>query len=349
MVRSQLASMRVPWVQLRRGGADNEASMTHRMMSTTKARLDRLPTTAGMALPSTRLIRDIYADKRVLGRPVVSVEFFPPKTPQGETTLFERTLPALAAVAPDFYSVTYGAGGSTRDKTLAIADRIQREHQTTTMAHLTCISTSRVDIERYLLEARGKGIRNILALRGDPPQAGGELARPESGFDYSYQLVAFIKQMGGFSIGTAGFPESHVACTEGKHVDWQRLKAKIDHGADVVLTQLFFDNDDYFRFRDYLVETLGVSVPITPGVLPILNTEQIKRFTRICGSTLPAPLLAKLEAFGDDAQAVTEFGVEFATRQCEALLAGGAPGLHLYSLNKAHAATRIIENLGLEA
>ena len=155
--------------------------------------------------------------------------------------------------------------------------------------------------------------------------------------------------MGGFSIGTAGFPESHVACTEGKHVDWQRLKAKIDRGADVVLTQLFFDNDDYFRFRDYLVETLGVSVPITPGVLPILNTEQIKRFTRICGSTLPAPLLAKLEAFGDDAQAVTEFGVEFATRQCEALLAGGAPGLHLYSLNKAHAATRIIENLGLEA
>ena len=323
--------------------------MTHRMTSTTKSRLDRLPTTAGMALPSTRLIRDIYADKRVLERPVVSVEFFPPKTPQGEPTLFERTLPALAAVAPAFYSVPYGAGGSTRDKTLAIADRIQREHQTTTMAHLTCISTSRVDIERYLLEARGKGIRNILALRGDPPQAGGELARPESGFDYSYQLVAFIKQMGGFSIGTAGFPESHVACTEGKHVDWQRLKAKIDRGADVVLTQLFFDNDDYFRFRDYLVETLGVSVPITPGVLPILNTEQIKRFTRICGSTLPAPLLATLEKFGDDVEAVTEFGIEFATRQCEALLAGGAPGVHLYSLNKAHAATRISENLGLEA
>ena len=323
--------------------------MTHPMTSTTNSRLDRLPLRAGMAPPSIRLIRDIYTDKRAMGRPVISVEFFPPKTPKGDETLFERTLPALQTVAPDFYSVTYGAGGSTRDKTLAVVDRIQREHRITTMAHLTCICTSRADIERYLLEARGKGIRNILALRGDPPQVGGELARPESGFDYSYQLVAFIKQMGGFSIGTAGFPESHVACTEGKHVDWQRLKAKIDHGADAVLTQLFFDNDDYFRFRDYLVETLGVSVPITPGVLPILNTEQIKRFTRICGSTLPAPLLAKLEAFGDDAQAVTEFGVEFATRQCEALLAGGAPGLHLYSLNKAHAATRIIENLGLEA
>ena len=317
------------------------------MTSTTKSHLDRLPVRAGLAPPSIRLIRDIYADKRALGRPVISVEFFPPKTPKGDKTLFDRTLPALQAIAPDFYSVTYGAGGSTRDKTLEVVDRIQREHRVTTMAHLTCIGTSRADIERYLLEARGKGIRNILALRGDLPKDGGPQAQVECAFEYSYQLVAFIKQMGGFSIGTAGFPESHVACTEGKHVDWQRLKAKIDHGADVVLTQLFFNNDDYFTFRDYLVKTLGVSVPITPGVLPILNTEQIKRFTQICGSTLPAALLVKLEAFGDDADAVTAFGVEYATRQCEALLAGGAPGLHLYSLNKSHAVTRIIENLSL--
>ena len=315
--------------------------------ASTNSRLDHRPVTAGVAPPSIRLIRDIYADKRAKGLPVISVEFFPPKTPKGDETLFERTLPALQAVAPDFYSVTYGAGGSTRDKTLAVVDRIQREHRTTTMAHLTCISTSRPDIDRYLLEARDKGIRNILALRGDLPNNSGGLPRLDSCFEYSYQLVALIKRTGGFSIGTAGFPESHVACTDGKQVDWQRLKVKIDHGADFVLTQLFFDNDDYFTFRDYLVETLGVRVPITPGVLPILNTEQIKRFTQICGSTLPAPLLAKLDAFGDDAEAVTEFGVEFATRQCEALLAGGAPGLHLYSLNKAHAATRIIDNLGL--
>ena len=321
--------------------------MTDRMTSTTYSRLDRRPATAGMAPPSIRLIRDIYADKRAAGRPVISVEFFPPKTPKGDETLFERTLPALQAVAPDYYSVTYGAGGSTRHKTLEVVDRIQREHHATTMAHLTCIGTSRTDIERYLLEARDKGIRNILALRGDPPQGSGELARLEGSFEYSYQLVGFIKRTGSFSIGTAGFPESHIACTEGKHVDWQRLKAKIDEGADFVLTQLFFDNDDYFTFRDYLVETLGVRVPITPGVLPILDTEQIQRFTRICGSTLPAALLAKLEVFGNDAEAVAEFGVEFATRQCEALLAGGAPGLHLYSLNKARAATRIIQNLGL--
>ena len=315
--------------------------------ATHNSRRDPLRVTADRASPPIRLIRDIYADKRAVGRPVISVEFFPPKTPKGDQTLFDRTLPALQAVAPDFYSVTYGAGGSTRDKTLAVVDRIQREHRTTAMAHLTCINTSRADIERYLLEARDRGIRNILALRGDPPEHGGEGAQQESGFEYSYQLVACIKQTGGFSIGTAGFPESHIACTEGKYIDWQRLKAKIDEGADFVLTQLFFDNDDYFTFRDHLVETLGVSVPITPGVLPILNTKQITRFTRVCGATLPASLLEKLEAFGDDAEAVTEFGVELATQQCEALLAGGAPGLHLYSLNKAHAPRRIIQNLGL--
>ena len=253
----------------------------------------------------------------------------------------------MQAIRPHFYSVTYGAGGSTRDKTLDIADRIQRELHATAMAHLTCISTPRPEIERYLLEARERGIRNILALRGDPPQNVDELAELESGFEYSYQLVTFIRRLGGFSIGTAGFPECHVGCNEGKHVDWQRLKAKIDAGADLVLTQLFFDNDDYFAFRDYLVDTLGVRVPLTPGVLPILGTQQIKRFTALCGATLPAPLRAKLERFGDDAEAVADFGIEFATRQCEALLAGGAPGLHVYSLNRARAVTSIVESLGL--
>ena len=319
--------------------------MTRRMTSTTSTRLDRLPATAGAAAPPVRLIRDIYAEQRMLGQPVLSIELFPPKTPKGNALLFEHALPALRDLEPDFYSVTYGAGGSTRDRTIAIVDRIQREHQTTTMAHLTCISTSRADIEHFLLDARKRGIRNILALRGDPPLDNG--GPVERGFEYSYQLVEFIKAIGGFSIGTAGFPESHIACTEGKHVDWQRLKAKIDRGADFVLTQLFFDNDDYFAFRDYLTETLGVSVPITPGILPILSTDQIRRFTSLCGATLPAAVSAKLDAYGNDAAAVGEFGVEFATRQCEALLAGGAPGLHFYSLNKPHAPTRIIGNLGL--
>ncbi len=316
------------------------------MTSTPHARLNPTPAPAGVATPSIRLIRDIYAERRAEGHLALSFEFFPPKTPKGEVALFERTLPALQMLRPDFYSVTYGAGGSTRDKTLSIVDRIQREHGATTMAHLTCISTSRSEIERYLIEARAKGIRNILALRGDPPlETGSE--QFERGFEYSYQLVEFIRQMGDFSIGTAGFPESHIACTEGRHVDWQRLKAKIDRGADFVLTQLFFDNDDYFAFRDYLVDTLEVSVPITPGILPILNAGQIKRFTALCGATLPAALATKLDSYGDDADAVADFGIELATRQCEALLAGGAPGLHFYTLNKTHAATQIVRNLGL--
>ena len=321
--------------------------MTRPMSASSDSRLARLPATAGVASTSIKLIRDIYADARALGRPVMSIELFPPKTEKGEATLFERTLPALQALRPDFYSVTYGAGGSTRDKTLDIADAIQRHHHTTTMAHLTCISTPRAEIERYLEDARSRGIRNVLALRGDPPQDPEAGRRNEPDFEYSYQLVEFIRRRGGFSIGTAGFPESHVTCTEGRHVDWQRLKAKIDAGSDFVLTQLFFDNDDYFAFRDYLVGELGVEVPLTPGVLPILSREQITRFAALCGATLPPDLISRLESFGDDATAGADFGVEFASRQCEALLAGGAPGLHLYSLNRADAATAIFKHLGL--
>lgn len=317
------------------------------MTSTTDTPPAREPARAEAEPPAAALVRDIYADARRAGRPVVSIELFPPRTPEGQAALFERTVPAMQALRPHFYSVTYGAGGSTRGRTLDVADRIQREHGATAMAHLTCISTPRPAIERYLREARARGIRNVLALRGDPPQNADELAEMESGFEYSYQLVTFIRQLGGFSIATAGFPESHVACTEGKHVDWRRLKAKIDAGADLVLTQLFFDNDDYFAFRDYLTGALGVRVPLTPGVLPILSPQQIKRFAAICGAKLPAALVEKLEGFGDDAEAAADFGIEFATRQCEALLAGGAPGLHVYSLNRARAVTRIVGDLGL--
>ena len=294
-----------------------------------------------------RLIREIYAQKRAAGRPVVSIEFFPPKTPQGEESLFERALPRLIAARPDFCSVTYGAGGSTHDKTLEVVDRIQRHHQVTGMAHLTCISSTREEIRGFLQDASTLGIRNILALRGDPPTGATDVGKLDNGFDYSYQLIDFIRTQGEFSIGTAGFPESHMACDEGKHVDWQRLKNKIDHGADFVLTQLFFDNTDYFEFLDYMVDTLGVTVPITPGILPIISTEQVKRFTALCGAGLPQHLAAQLDALDDDADAVVQFGIDFATRQCEELLRGGAPGLHLYSLNKSRSSLQILRNLGL--
>ena len=296
-----------------------------------------------------RPIREIYAENRELGRPVVSIELFPPKTSQSYQSLVERALPRLAAATPDFFSVTYGAGGSTHDKTLEVVDQVQRQYGITGMAHLTCVGSTRVQIEQYLEDAKRLGIRNILALRGDPPVDDPEFIRPDNGFDYSYQLVDFIKTQGRgeFSIGAAGFPESHTDCTDGKHVDWRRLKNKIDHGTDFVLTQLFFDNADYFEFLEYMTGTLGVTVPITPGILPILSTEQVKRFTTICGATLPDRLVTQLDALGDDADAVRAFGVEFATRQCEELLAGGAPGLHLYSLNRSPACLEILKNLSL--
>jgi len=293
-----------------------------------------------------QFINDIHKRKEQAGLPVVSFEFFPPKTDEGDKALLERTIPALMKLNPDYCSVTYGAGGSTRDKTLMIVDRIQREHGLTAMMHLTCVGSTREQLRAAVEQARAAGIKNILALRGDPPGGTGEWKAMEGGFEYSYQLVTFLRELGGFCIGTAGFPEGHIACTEGKEVDWRRLKAKVDCGADFVITQLFFENSDFFAFRDFLVR-LGVTVPICPGVLPILSTAQLKRFTNVCGATIPAELQRTLEKFGDDDAATTEFGIEFATRQCEALLKAGAPGIHFYTLNKAHSTTQIVHNLGL--
>jgi methylenetetrahydrofolate reductase (NADPH) len=292
-------------------------------------------------------IRDIFEAAKVSRRPVVSFEFFPTKTEEGERTLLEKTIPALRQLHPAFCSVTYGAGGGTREKTLGIVDRIQREQQITAMAHLTCVNATIDETCAVLEQTRALGIKNVLALRGDPPNGATEFVKTEGGFEYSYQLVQRIREFGAFSIGVAGFPEGHIACHEGRHVDWQRLKAKIDHGADFVITQLFFDNSHYFEFRDFLAAQ-GVTVPIVPGILPILSTSQIKRFVAMCGAGLPAPLLSELERRGDDDEAVTQFGIEYATRQCEELLREGAPGLHFYTLNKARSTTAVVKNLALE-
>ena len=293
-----------------------------------------------------RFIRDIFADARTGRRPVISFEFFPTKTPEGERTLLEKTIPALGELKPDFCSVTYGAGGSTREKTLGIVDRIQRDHQLTAMAHMTCVNATREDTANVLAQARALGITNILALRGDPPGGVGEFQKTEGGFEYSYELVRFIKEQGGFSIGVAGFPEGHIACAEGKYVDWQRLKHKIDQGADFVITQLFFSNRDYFEFRDYLTSA-GVRVPLVPGIIPILSATQIKRFVALCGADLPRELVSELDRHGHDDEAVAQYGIDYATRQCEELLRESAPGLHFYTLNKARSTTAILKNLGL--
>ena len=291
-------------------------------------------------------IRDIFAAARAAKRPVISFEFFPTKTEEGERVLLEKTIPTLMQLKPDFCSVTFGAGGSTRDKTLMIVDRIQRQHGLTAMAHLTCVNATKEEIRGYLTEASARGIKNILALRGDPPGGEGEFKMTEGGFEFSYQLVEFIRQTGGFSIGVAGFPEGHVACKEGKYVDWHRLKNKIEHGADFLITQLFFDNRDYLEFRDYLTK-LGVTAPLVPGIISILSTAQIKRFVALCGAGLPETLVTELEKRGDDDEAVTQFGIDYATNQCQELLRQGVPGIHFYTLNKAHSTTAILKNLGL--
>ena len=292
-----------------------------------------------------RFIRDIFTTARTEGRPVISLEFFPTKTEEGERTLLERTIPALGQLNPDFCSVTYGAGGSTRDRTLTVVDRIQREHALTTMAHLTCVNATRSETREFLNRARRMNVGNILALRGDPP-GGREFTATDDGFEYSYQLVQFIREVGDYCIGVAGFPEGHVACKEGKHVDWQRLKNKVDHGADFVITQLFFNNRDYFELRDYLCRQ-GVTVPVVPGIIPIVSSSQIKRFVTLCGADLPGPLVSELDKCADNDEATKQFGIEYASRQCEELLAEGVPGLHFYTLNKAQSTTAILRNLGL--
>lgn len=293
-----------------------------------------------------KLVRDILAAKRADARPAVSFEFFPPKTPEGEKNFLEKTVPALAKLQPDFCSVTYGAGGTTKAKTLEIVDRIQCEHGLPAVAHLTCVGSTREEIRQIALQARSLDIRNLLALRGDPPAGQTEWTSVPGGFQFAHELVSFLKDIGGFSLGVAGFPEGHTACQEGREVDWDRLKAKVEAGADFVMTQLFFDNGHYLAMRDHLARR-GVTVPIIPGIIPILSGSQIRKFTALCGAELPAAVLARLDELGDNEAAVAEFGIEWASKQCESLLREGAPGIHFYTLNKARSTTRILENLGL--
>lgn|GEM_PF-8011 len=297
--------------------------------------------------PAMRFIRDVYASAKANGRPVVSFELFTPKTPEGERTLALKTLPALAGLKPGYCSVTYGAGGSTRHKTIDLVQSIQVNFGVPGMAHLTCIGATRDQILALLMDARQRGICNLLALRGDPPAGTTSFTPIPGGFRFAYELVELARKVGGFSVGVAGFPEGHIECREGKHVDWQRLKEKIDRGADFVITQLFFDNRFFYEFRDHLVRHLHVNVPIVPGIITILNASQIRKFTALSGASIPQTLIDKLHQLGDNDDAVAEFGIEFATQQCADLLRNGVPGIHFYTLNKARSVSRILANLGM--
>ena len=293
-----------------------------------------------------QLIRDILREHKEAGKTAISCEFFPAKTPAGETALLEKIVPRLKVVNPAFFSVTYGAGGGTRDKTLDIVETIQLDQNVPAMAHLTCVGSTQEDIGMFLDEASNRNICNILALRGDPPEEQEQFVKPEGGFEFSYQLVEYLRVRKEFSIGVAGFPEGHIACTEGKEIDWQRLKGKVDCGADFVITQLFFDNADFFEFRDSL-RSQGMSKPILAGIIPILSSRQIQRFTELCGSKLTPEIISTLEKLGDDDEAVSRFGIDYATRQCVDLIANGVEGVHFYTLNKSRATIEVVQNLGI--
>lgn len=292
-----------------------------------------------------QFIKDIYSTRAAQGRPVISFEVFPPKTAEGDRNLYEKTIPALMAIKPDYCSVTYGAGGSTREKTLQIVDEITKRHNLTALAHLTCVGHTEVQVGELLDRIQSLGCRNILALRGDPP-SGTDFQTTPGGFEYASQLVKYARARGDFSVGVAGFPEGHVACKGGKHQDWRHLKAKVDAGADFIITQLFFDNTDFFEFRDSLVKA-GVSIPVIPGVISILSASQIRRFTQLCGAKIPPALATRLDQLEHNDDAAAEFGIEYASQQCRELLAQGVPGLHFYSLNKSASTLRVVANLTL--
>jgi len=284
-------------------------------------------------------IPDLYKP----GKLVLSFAVFPPKTEQGFESLY-RSVGELARFEPGFISITYGAGGSTQTQTLEIVRQIRERFSLATTTHFTLVGTTVAGIHAFLEQAQKAGAENIMALRGDPPQ--GESAfRPVQGvLSNANQLVSLIREhFPNFGIGVAGYPEKHLECAS-MEIDLANLKRKVDAGAHAVFTQLFYSNDDFFRFRDRCSQ-MGVSIPIVPGLLPVLNLAQVKRITSLCGSKLPNQLLTALESCGDDAVAQTQVGIEHSTKQCEGLLAEGIPGIHFNVLNRSDATRQILASV----
>ncbi|HAX46990.1 MAG TPA: methylenetetrahydrofolate reductase [NAD(P)H] [Nitrospina sp.] len=275
-------------------------------------------------------------------RPAFSFEFFPPKDDDGFDQLFQ-TIDRLKSWNPAFVSVTYGAGGSTRSKTIDLVGRIKNEIGLESMAHLTCVGHSSDEICSVLKSLQEQGIDNVLALRGDPPQGETNFVKPENGFGFASELVGFTRDKFPFCIGVAGYPEGHPECPDHRQ-GLEHVKNKIIAGGSFIVTQLFFDNKVYFDFVKNLKD-IEVDVPVIPGIMPILNLKQIKRFTKMCGATVPADLLARLESVQDDPEAVREIGIDHATAQCENLLSQGAPGIHFYTLNRSRATLSVLERL----
>lgn len=279
-----------------------------------------------------RPISELFAQRRSLR----SVEFFPPKDDAGVEAL-RQTAAALQRIEPDFVSVTYGAGGSTRERTAQVSAILKSEFGFTVMPHLTCVGHSRAELDEIAARIHAGGFRNIMTLRGDPPKGSAEFEPAPDGLRYANELVALLKaHQPDFCLGVAGYPEKHPEAPS-PEIDLVNLQRKVDSGASFVTTQLFFDNDVYCRFVDRC-QTAGIGVPIVPGIMPVLSLKQIKRFTDMCGASLPPKLVKRLEAAGEQAEIVETIGIDWALTQIRDLLARGAPGYHLYILNRAKSA-----------
>ncbi len=278
-------------------------------------------------------------------RPLFSFEFFPPKTPEGEANL-QRALGELEPLAPDYVSVTYGAGGTTRETTIEIVTSLKTDFGIEAMAHFTCVNATREELRATLDRMREAGVENVLALRGDPPAGQERWTKTDGGLEFSRELVELIRsEYPEFVVGGAAFPETHIHATSPED-DIRFLKTKVDAGMQFLITQLFFDNAHYFSFVERAREA-GVEVPIIPGVMPITSFEGIKRMTTLSAAELPEDLERELEARKDDPVAVADLGVSYATLQCADLLAGGAPGIHFITLNRSPATRAILAALRL--
>ncbi|QDT66123.1 methylenetetrahydrofolate reductase [NAD(P)H] [Calycomorphotria hydatis] len=287
------------------------------------------------------LINELYQS----GEFGLSIEIFPPKTEKGDASL-HGTLERVAKFSPAFISCTYGAGGTTRDRTIDWCRAIGQTYKLPATAHFTCVGSTREELLAWLERAREVGVRNIMALRGDAPEGQDEFVAVEGGCRYANELVELIKgQYDDMGIGVAGYPEKHPEAPSAE-VDLQNLKRKVDAGADAVFTQLFFVNENFYRFRD-AAANLGIEKPIIPGIMPVTSFERIKRITSLCGATFPKELAEPLEAAKDDKDAQFEIGVSYAVKQCRQLIDAGVPGIHFYVLNQSQAAERILEDLGL--
>ena len=274
----------------------------------------------------------------------ISFEFFPPRNADGIPGVLD-TVNELTAYCPDFISVTYGAGGSTRHFTEEIAVSAKQSAGVEVMAHLTCAGQTVQELDGVLQRLDDAGIENVIALRGDPPRGEQQFTVTEGGFSHASDLVTHIHANYEFGIAAACYPEGHTEA-ESLERDLEYAKLKVDKGADFLITQLFFDNADYFAFADRAVAS-GIDVPVIPGILPVLSAPQIRRFTALCGSKIPSGLDAELDRLGEDDDAVRDLGVEYAARQVEELWAAGVPGVHFYVLNRSYSVSRILDHLGI--